>query len=108
MPGQAGTVSAEPESWGTIGVVDLVALLEATTRRLQRALETLAVERAHYWREYWGTWGKLAETASVAAKTRECERVTANRNEHVLVGEGLVEALRAKRDGLVAALGARS
>ena len=108
MPGQAGTVAAEPENWGTIPVEDLVALLEATTRRLQQALETLAVERAHYWRSYWGHWQKLTPTASVAAKTRECERECAGRNEHVVVGEGMAESLRAKRDGLAAALGARS
>jgi hypothetical protein len=107
VPGEAGTVSAGPENWGTIPVDELVGLLETTTRRLQQAMETLAIERAHYWRGYWGEWQKLTPTASVAAKTRECELRCAQRNEHVIVGEGLVEALRAKRDGLVAALGAR-
>lgn len=107
MPGLQGTVSPQPESWGTIETPALVDLLEATTRRLQTTIESLAMDRATYHRQYWTRWQHLTPNYSVAAKQRECELDCAALHETVILSEALTEALQAKRDGIVAALAAR-
>jgi hypothetical protein len=102
-----GTVSPQPESWGTIETPALVELLELTTRRLQTTIESLAMDRGAYHRQYWTRWQRLTPEFSVAAKQRECELDCAPLNEQVILQEALVESLKAKRDGIVAALEAR-
>jgi hypothetical protein len=103
-----GTVAGELEQWGTATVPSLVDLLEATTRRLQATIETLALDEATYHREYWSHWQTLNPSMSVAAMTRECERQCAQRNERVIIQRSIAEALRVKRDSLVCAIGSRS
>lgn len=103
----AGTVSAAPESWGTAPIETLLGLLEDTSRRLQVTLESLAMDEASYHRQYWSHWQTLTQGTSVAAMTRECERKCAPLNEMVILNRAISEALRVKRDGLVAALQAR-
>ena len=108
MPGPAGTVSGEVERWGEVPVEALVALLEATTRRLQTSIETLAMAEADYQRQFWTSWQHLPDGISVAAMNRACEEDCAALDEQRILARGITEALTAKRDGLVAALRVRS
>lgn len=102
-----GSVPAEPERWGELDTGQLAALLEAATRALQTAIEEVAVDEAAYHRTFWQTWQQLPDGLSVAAATRACESAGRDLQAEVILKRALMEAKRARRDGLAAVLGAK-
>jgi|SRR5215831_827872 len=100
--------AAEPETWATVPIEDLMVLVEVTTAQLSGQLQELAVDQGAYHRQFWSIWTQLPEEMSVAAANRECERHCAQLQEQVILATSLVEALKAKRDALVAILAART
>ena len=97
-----------PESWGTIPIDDLMALLEETTNRLSTQYQEVALDEGAYHRMFWKTWQELPEGLSIAAMNRECEMVCRTLNEEVILKRSILEALLAKRDAVVAILSART
>jgi hypothetical protein len=97
-----------PESWGTIPLGDLIALLEVTTGRLSKQYEEVALDQGAYHRKYWSHWQQLPEDMSVAAMNRDCELVCKELQETVILGTSILEGLKAKRDALIAVLASRS
>jgi hypothetical protein len=89
-------------------IEDLMALLQKTTQQLVTQFGSLAVDEGAYHRKFWSVWQELREDAAIAAKNRECERVCAPLRESVILAESIRESLIAKRDALVAILGART
>ena len=97
-----------PESWGTIPIDDLMALLEETTHRLAKQYEEVALDQGAYHRQFWHTWQQLPPDMSIAALNRECEMECRALNEAVILSRSILESLLAKRDALVAILSARA
>lgn len=106
MPG--GTVPADPERWGERSVAELSTLLERATRSLQSAIEEVAMDEAAYHRTFWTTWQRLDPTMSIAAMTRACETAAKHHRGEVILKTALMEAKRARRDGLAVVLAAKS
>lgn len=98
---------ADPERWGERTVEELSDMLEHAGRRLQAAIEDLAVDEAAYHRKFWSVWQGLDPSMSIAALNRECERQAADLQFQVILARSLVESHRVRRDGLVAVLGAK-
>ena len=71
-PGPASShfvVPGEPEeSWGTMPLDKMLALLQATTTSLAKAHETCAMDEAAYHRKYWTHWQELDSSLSVAVR----------------------------------------
>lgn len=99
----------EPEgSWATMDLGSLLELLQSTTERLRKAHETVAMDEAAYHRKYWVHWQELPGELSIAAMTRECERVARSLNEEWIISKSLLAGLTAKQHALIAALGSRA
>lgn len=97
-----------PESWGTMPLDDLMALLQRTTAQLSAQIESLAVDEGAYHRKFWTHWQELPEGMTIAAMNRECEMACKELSEVVTLGTAVRESMLAKRDALVAILGARA
>lgn len=97
-----------PESWGTIPIEDLMALLEDTTSRITIQLQEVAMDTAAYHRKFWFTWQQLPADMSIAALNRECEMECRALKEEELIKRSILEGLIAKRDAIVAILSARA
>jgi hypothetical protein len=89
-------------------VVDLIDLLEATTARLAKQYEEVALDQGAYHRKYWSHWQMLPDEMSVAAMNRDCELVCKELQETVILGTSILEGFKAKRDALIAVLASRS
>lgn len=99
----------EPEgSWATMTLGDLLNLLQSTTEQLRKAQETVAMDESAYHRKFWSHWQELEQGLSVAAMTRECERVCRSLNEEWIVSRSLLAGYTAKQHALIAALGSRA
>jgi len=101
-------VPEAPESWGTIPLDELMALLEETTNRLSTQIKEVALDQGAYHRQFWHIWQQLPEGLSIAAMNRECEMECRTLNEEVIIKRSVLESLLAKRDALVAILSARA
>ena len=99
---------APEESWATMPLDGLMALLQSTTERLSTQFEEVAMDEGAYHRQFWAHWQKLPEDMTIAAMNRDCELVCRTLREQVILGTSIREGLMAKRDALVAILEARS
>ena len=97
-----------PESWGTMPLDDLMALLEATTGQLAKQHEEVALDQGAYHRKFWHTWQRLPDGMTIAAMNRECEMDCRALKEAEILSTSVREGLVAKRDALVAILNARA
>lgn len=97
-----------PESWGTMPLDELMALLQSTTERLSTQFEEVAMDEGAYHRQFWKHWQDLPGDMTIAAMNRDCELVCKELREQVILGTSIREGLTAKRDALVAILEARS
>jgi hypothetical protein len=85
----------------------LYALLQKTTQQLVTQHQEVAVSEGSFHRKFWTVWQPLREDAAVAAKNRECELQCKELASQVTIDVSIREGLIAKRDALVAILGAR-
>lgn len=97
-----------PESWGTMPLDELMALLQSTTEKLVVQHKEVALDEGAYHRKFWTHWQELPEGMTVAAMNRDCEMVCKGLAEEVTLAKSLREAHQVKQTALIAVLAARS
>lgn len=96
------------EAWATMPLPALMTSVQNTTGQLATAIGELAADEGAYQRKFWEHWQKAPAEWSVAAATRDCERVCKELDEARILRRALVESLTVKRDSMLAILRART
>jgi hypothetical protein len=98
---------SSPVAWITASEEELLAELESLGRKLAVELGELGLDVAAHQRKFWDEWAKQDETATVAARNRQCEYQCRALAAAVIERRALVSAITAKYDAVVNVLDVR-
>jgi hypothetical protein len=100
-------VTEAVEDWATMPIPDLISSIQLLTVQLYDGIKKHAADEGAYQRTFWAHWQTLSPEMSVAAQNRQCEWYCSKLDEERAISRGLVEAMRAKQESMLAILSAR-
>ena len=95
------------EDWATMPIPDLIKSIQTLTSQLYDQIKTHAADEGAYQRTFWTHWQTLSADMSVAAQNRECEWKAHLLDGQRIISRGLLEAMKAQQESMLAILGAR-
>jgi hypothetical protein len=100
-------VTEAVEDWATMPIPDLIRSIQKHSSLLYTQITVHAADEGAYQRAFWARWQHLPPELSVAAANRACEAHCSALDDERTISRGLVEAMRAKQESMLAILGAR-
>lgn len=100
-------MSEAVEDWATMPIPDLIKSIQTLTGQLYEQIKIHATDEGAYQRTFWAHWQTLPPEMSVAAQNRQCEWKCSVLDEARILSRGLLEAMKAKQESMLAILGAR-